>query len=132
MRLAGAAVILLVLAACGGGEPAEPPRPDTQLEITFWRDGRDGEAVRSTLTCDPVGGPHPDPQEACRALAAHPDALEPVPGDAICTQIYGGSEEAEVEGTLAGRHVRASFSKRNGCEIARWEKLAPLLSLERR
>ena len=120
-----------LLAACGTQEPAErEPSPATDLRIVFWPQGRDGEAVEASLTCEPAGGTHRDPAAACRALAARPDALEPVPPDAVCTQIYGGPEEAEVSGTVSARRVSASFTKRNGCEIARWEALAPLLELQ--
>jgi hypothetical protein len=31
--------------------------------------------------------------------------------------------------TLSGAGVNASFSRANGCEISRWDKLAPLLDL---
>lgn len=42
----------------------------------------------------------------------------------MCTQIYGGSEEAEVTGTRDGEQVQATFSRQNGCEIDRWDRLA--------
>jgi hypothetical protein len=77
------------------------------------------------LTCDPDGGSHPDPVSACDALLEHEEALEPVAGDVVCTQIYGGDQVA----TLSGAGVNASFSRANGCEISRWDKLAPLLDL---
>ena len=131
MRWLPLATTCLLLSACGGGG-AEPRSPATDLRVVIWPDGRAGDAFRATLVCDPSGGDHPDPAAACRALAGRRDALEPVPPDAICTQIYGGPEEAEVTGTLEGRRVRASFNKRNGCEIARWQRLAPLLAVEPR
>jgi hypothetical protein len=87
--------------------------------------GRGGEARTATLTCDPDGGSHPDPVSACDALLEHEEALEPVAGDVACTQIYGGDQVA----TLSGAGVNASFSRANGCEISRWDKLAPLLDL---
>jgi hypothetical protein len=42
----------------------------------------------------------------------------------MCTQIYGGPQEALVTGTFGGRRVWARFSRRNGCEIARWNRIA--------
>jgi hypothetical protein len=126
---AAALALAFLLGACGGdGGAGASPRTD--LRVTLWPDGRDGEAVRATLTCDPAGGDHRDLEAACRVLSRHPEAIDPVPGDAICTQIYGGPAEAEVEGVLDGRRVRASFDRRNGCEIARWERLRPLLALD--
>jgi hypothetical protein len=127
--LVGRVALLLALAlaaGCGGTEAAgddRPPRYD--LTVTYWPTGRGGEARTATLTCDPDGGSHPDPVSACDALLEHEDALEPVAGDVACTQIYGGDQVA----TLSGAGVNASFSRANGCEISRWDKLAPLLDL---
>jgi hypothetical protein len=47
----------------------------------------------------------------------------------VCTQIYGGPEEAEVVGTLNGEQVNATFSRQNGCEIDRWMRMAGILQL---
>ena len=52
-----------------------------------------------------------------------------MPQEAVCTQIYGGDETATVTGVVRGQQVDASFNRTNGCEIARWEALAPLLAL---
>src|SRR5919106_1861049 len=97
------AVIAALAAGCGSEASDEPPgaggtKPDppaTVLTITFWPDGRGGAAREAELKCDPEGGTHPQPAQACRALRAHADALAPLPPYSICTQIYGGPEEAE-------------------------------------
>ena len=111
-----------------GGEEAEPA---TELTVTFWPEGRDGPSQEAALTCDPDGGTHTSPAQACKALGANVDALSPLPPDSICTQIYGGPEEAEVVGTLDGKEIHATFSRQNGCEIDRWDRLASVLQLER-
>jgi len=130
--LAGAAILLclLVAAGCGSGtgsgDAAEPPsQPRYDLQITYWPDGKDGESRTAELTCDPTGGTHPDPARACTALDAHPEALHPVPADMACTQIYGGDQVALVE----GNGVHAIFNRSNGCEIERWDALAPVLEI---
>lgn len=131
----GLLVGLLVLVGCGtetgGRNAAEPPlQPGYDLEITFWPDGKDGESRTATLTCDPAGGTHPDPDKACAAVDAHREALHPVPGDMACTEIYGGDQVAEVQGVGPdGASVRAVFNRANGCEIARWDALAPVIEL---
>jgi hypothetical protein len=127
---AGLLLCLLVAAGCGsstgGGDAAEPPpQPRYDLEITYWPEGKDGESRTATLTCDPDGGTHPDPARACAGLDAHPEALHPVPGDMACTQIYGGDQVVLIE----GEGVHAVLNRSNGCEIARWDALAPLLEL---
>jgi hypothetical protein len=130
--LAGAAILLclLVAAGCGSGtgsgDAAEPPsQPRYDLQITYWPEGKDGESRTAELTCDPNGGTHPDPARACTALDAHPEALHPVPADMACTQIYGGDQVALVE----GNGVHAIFNRSNGCEIERWDALAPVLEI---
>jgi hypothetical protein len=51
----------------------------------------------------------------------------PVDARTACTELYGGPETARVTGVLDGRRVAADFSRNNGCEIARWERVAKLL-----
>jgi hypothetical protein len=116
-------------AAGGGGESTAPSAPTTELTITFWPEGRDGEPTEATLACDPPGGTHPNPETACNALADDPEALEPVPPDTACTMIFGGPEQATVVGTLNGKEVDAAFERSNGCELDRWDRMAALLQV---
>lgn len=124
---------VLVLAGCGsgsgGGDAAEPsPKPAYDLEITLWPEGKDSESSTASLTCDAEGGTHFDPARACAALDAHPEALHPVPMDVACTEIYGGDQVAEIEGTgPEGTKIRAILNRSNGCEIARWDALASVV-----
>lgn len=132
-----AAVVVALGAGCGaqqegeGPEGVEPPPvaegPATSLEVTVWPTGRgNGPEHVTTLECDPIGGTHPAPEEACLAIGASPDALEPLPDDVICTQEYGGPEQARVRGIADGREVDLEYNRGNGCEIARWDALSPL------
>ena len=122
---------VLVAAGCGsgtgGGDAAAPPttQPRYDLTITYWPNGEDGPSSTATLTCDPNGGTHPDADKACAALDAHPEALHPVPTDMACTQIYGGDQVATIEGD----GTRAMFNRSDGCQIARWDALAPVLEI---
>jgi subtilisin inhibitor-like len=131
MRRAAALVVALALGGCGGGESADAPEPRREVNLTIVVEprGPSGPELTATLTCDPASGSHPDPQAACAVLARHEEALEPVPPDVACTEIYGGPQRAEVEGTAAGGEVHAELNRTNGCEIDRWERLAPLLAL---
>lgn len=130
MRLLGVSALALaaVAAACGSDDgSAAAAGPTGQLTIMVWPQGRDaGDVHRWTLECGPAGGTHPHPAKACARLAAVPHAFRPVPRDAMCTQIYGGPEEALVTGTYRGAAVRARFNRVNGCEIARWNRIAVL------
>jgi Subtilisin inhibitor-like len=126
----------LLAAACGSSagdegsdDAAAEPTPVTELTITLWPRGRDGESFETTLTCDPAEGTHPSPEAACSALAADREALEPVPPDVACTLIFGGPERATVVGVLDGADVDAAFERSKGCEIDRWDRVAPLLQI---
>jgi hypothetical protein len=129
-----ALVVVLATAACGEGSSTEEPvaPPETSVEVTLWPKGRDGDRERSALLeCNPTGGTHDRPEEACAALEQDGAALAPVTGDAVCTQIYGGPSEARVFGTVSGQEVDVLFNRSNGCEIDRWDRLAPLLEISR-
>jgi Subtilisin inhibitor-like len=124
---AGLVLVVLAVAGCGSGSTTIGTigQPRYDLTITYWPHGKSGPSSTATLTCDPNGGTHPDPAKACAALAAHPEALHPVPLDMACTQIYGGDQVATIEGD--GLH--ATFNRSGGCEIARWDALAPVLEI---
>ncbi|MFJ4931069.1 SSI family serine proteinase inhibitor [Streptomyces sp. NPDC088736] len=83
------------------------------------------------LRCHPAGGSHPTPEQACEALDRRTtwgkDPFAPVPPGSLCTMLYGGPATAHVTGTWAGRPVDARFDRADGCEIARWDALVPLL-----
>jgi hypothetical protein len=116
------------LAAAAGVDAATAP---TELRIAVWAKGRDAGLApkRWTLRCEPAGGTLPSAARACARLFANAAAIRPVPPETVCTQIYGGPQEALVSGTLRGRRVWVRFNRRNGCEIARWNRLAPLFPL---
>ena len=130
VALAGMAAVAAagMLAQSRSGESERAGVPRTDLRITVWPSGQGSEARRWTLRCAPPGGTLPNAAAACRALAANRAALRAVPPGAICTQIFGGPQVATVRGVLDGRQVRATFSRANGCEIARWDRLRSLFS----
>ncbi|MFC7731214.1 SSI family serine proteinase inhibitor [Actinomadura keratinilytica] len=77
------------------------------------------------MTCDPAGGDHPDAAKACAALNKAQDPFKPVSPQQICTEIYGGPQEAKVKGTWRGQQIDAGFTRKNGCELHRWNQVAP-------
>ncbi|WP_328888165.1 SSI family serine proteinase inhibitor [Streptomyces sp. NBC_00316] len=106
----------------------------TQLKVTVSDSGDRAADGVYELQCLPARGTHPTAQQACDRLAelAVPtdggtDPFRPVPTDAMCTQQFGGSATARVTGTWRGQPVDASFVRTNGCEIARWNALRPVL-----
>ncbi|MEV7397028.1 SSI family serine proteinase inhibitor [Aeromicrobium sp. NPDC092404] len=118
-------VLVAALSACGkdADNGSAPSSDGTALTITVVAD--EGAAPRTyELECDPAGGDHPQPAEACSALAkAGAEVFEPVGEGQACTDIFGGPQTATVTGTFEGDEVDAEFSRADGCEIDRWEQL---------
>lgn len=112
-----------------GGMPTPDNAPQTRLTVTVW-DRPDAEPRTFELTEAPPAGTHPRPEAAVAAIEAAPRPFEPVPRDAMCTQIYGGPQRAVIEGVWRGQRVHASYDKKNGCEIARWKALGAVLDAE--
>ncbi len=116
---AGAAVLVLALAGCGtdAGAGTQP-----RLTVSVRAQGADGPARAHEVRCER------DATDRCERLTGlHPHDLAPVAADRACTMIYGGPATATVAGRLDGETVAAEFSLRNGCEIARWQRLSWLL-----
>ena len=51
----------------------------------------------------------------------------PLPKGIVCTEIYGGPQKARVVGTVGSKRIWATFTRQNGCQIARWNRLSPWL-----
>ncbi|UGY92457.1 SSI family serine proteinase inhibitor [Streptomyces gobiensis] len=107
-----------------------PPAGEHRLTITYKED-KDADEKEYVLRCKPTGGNHPDAQAACdavdKAVKGPKNPWEPVPEDALCTQIYGGPQTARVTGVWNGQKIKSDFDRTNGCEIARWDTLVPAL-----
>jgi hypothetical protein len=118
-----AAALLLAVGGCNNGSDDDAPAKSTDLTITVTAD-EGATPVEMKLECDPPGGDHPQPAEACKKIkAAGVKVFDPVPKDQACTMIYGGPQTATVIGSYDGVPINATFNRTNGCEIDRWEKL---------
>lgn len=84
----------------------------------------DGAGHRRTyvVVCGQAGG-----GDRCRRLRAIGGPVGPVAGGQACSMIYGGPQTAGVRGTWEGRDVRETYRRTNGCEVARWAQMAPVL-----
>ncbi|MEW2114577.1 SSI family serine proteinase inhibitor [Streptomyces sp. NPDC005474] len=105
-------------------------RASDHLTVTVHGTGGRADG-RFELVCHPGGGSHPDVDGACGSLDRGArwgkDPFAPVAPDSVCTMVYGGPATAHVTGTWAGRAVDATFDRSNGCQMARWDRLVPLL-----
>lgn len=99
-----------------------PSTSSTALTIEISAGKSDRPTKVWTLTC-PDRGTLPQPRRACERLTALDKPFAPTPKSAACTLIYGGPEVATVRGRFRGRKVSADFSRTNGCEIARWNRV---------
>lgn len=109
---------------------AERGQPD-RLTIVVSGTGNplaDGEYL---LECEPVGGNHPEAEQACARLGEFAKAgKDPFAADnrrQLCTMQDGGPATAHVTGTWQGHKVDTTFRRKNGCEISRWNDLEPVL-----
>jgi hypothetical protein len=152
--IALAAGLAVVAAACGTPqspgasstttEPATTTPPSTttttqppftaSLSITIGTKDMPGEFT-ATLTCgeatSATGYLSDTAQQACDFLASSQDArtrlIEGPPKDRACTEIYGGGEVADITGSIAGTAVSTTVDRANGCGIADWDLLRPIL-----
>jgi len=129
MRLALVLVALALLAAGCGEDDEEPAAASpsgslARLTVTVDEDGDGGAGAKTTeVRCDAAGD-----SKVCGAVAdLGAKAFAATPGSTACTQQYGGPDTATVKGTLNGKPVDARFSRTDGCEISRWEKVQALL-----
>jgi hypothetical protein len=117
------------LLGCSSSEESDSAaaaEPGTaNLRIAVWPQGKGsaGEARRWKLRCGPVGGTLPARARACRRLLALERPFRPVPRGVACIQIYGGPQVAEVRGRLRGEPVASTFSRTDGCQIERWNRV---------
>jgi hypothetical protein len=123
-----AAVVAAASLGCGSASsaPSEGTAADsaTELTISFFPDGRGEDGVkRWTLRCDPVGGTHTRRATACSRLyrMQRPFAVPKEPE--VCTQVYGGPDQAVVAGEHRGNRVWVLLSLSDGCKIARFKQL---------
>ena len=83
---------------------------------------------RWRLHCNPLGGNLPHGDKACYLLAVMSRPFAPVGPRAVCSQVYGGPEVAQVAGRYRGRSVDTTFARTDGCQTHRWDRLSFLFA----
>jgi hypothetical protein len=121
-------VVAMLAAGCARLEPSPSTKraatATTRTSLLIEVSPGAGPARVWTLACAPPAGTLPGRARACTRLARLARPFAPTPKDVACAEIYGGPQTAEVRGFFRGRRVRATFNRTNGCEIARWNRLA--------
>jgi subtilisin inhibitor-like len=128
MRTALLIAVVIAAVGCGASQGTAGSTPETELTISFWPQGRGTEAPeRWTLRCDPAGGTLPRAAAVCRQLYAMTKPFARRAKNLVCTDQYGGPQQAVIAGTLRGDRVWVLIGMRNGCEISRAKRLAFLV-----
>lgn len=128
-------LIVASAAACGsndanvGPNHAQPADQASATALTISVTPKPGAKPHEwTLKCDPPGGTHPKAKQACATLSKTKSPFAATPKNQMCTQIFGGPQQAKIDGTWHGRKVDATYNRKNGCEIKRWNALKPVLN----
>lgn len=120
------AIVVVAIAIAGvayglarGGDEPGPSGAVERLTVTF-RPDVGAKPVFVKVACSGA-----DVSPACAGLTD--DLLAPVAADRVCTMVYGGPEVLTITGQRDGKRIDSSFSRQNGCEIARWNDVARVL-----
>jgi hypothetical protein len=124
--LAGAVVAALAGAGGASGEAT------VRLTVSFARDGGDRHVAH--LRCAGARASadgflrRVGPARACRHARRIAGFLarRPARGRA-CTQIFGGPERARVTGRIGSRRIDRRLSRTDGCRIADYDRVVPLV-----
>lgn len=112
------------------GETVTGDEPDQGIVDAVLHVQRRGRTWTVDCRAGEVTGAAParvDVAAACQAADEHRSLLtDGITGD-VCTQEYGGPQEAEVTGHVDGDDVAVSLHRRDGCGISAWQQLADLL-----
>jgi hypothetical protein len=128
MRITLAICVLAAVVGCGAGAAQTSQAAATDLKVTVWPEGQnENESETYTVRCEPARGTLPRAATACSKLDKLANPFKPVARDAVCTDQYGGPDEALVTGTYEGRRVWARFTLNSGCQITRAKRIAFLL-----
>jgi hypothetical protein len=138
---AGIAIAGLALVGCGsvaapsggsgsgsGSGPASSPAaaPEASLTITVLN-GPDKKISHWTLQCEPAGGTHPDPTQACAALEAIKNPFAQVRTGQDCPMILASSRRATFVGTWFGAKVDRTIID-GGCDLANWSRIGQVVN----
>jgi hypothetical protein len=128
MRTALLIAVLVAAVGCGASQGASASTPGTELTISFWPEGRSAkQPERWTLRCNPAGGTVPRAAAVCRQLYALTKPFAPRSKNLVCTDQYGGPQQAVIAGTHRDSRVWVLIGMRNGCDISRAKRLAFLV-----
>jgi hypothetical protein len=130
------AAVIVAVAGCNGDDDADNAdnaidRPATVLSVEVSHP--DHPTLRYEISCNGADGPmitgdpvDLDADAACEILN-DPEVVDrlvdgPDP-DRMCTQVYGGPDEASFTGTIDQMQVNTQVDRTDGCGIEEWDDL---------
>ena len=124
--------VVALAAACGSQSSPQSTGvgvPATSSLMISVAAHRGATPQRWTLSCWPggSGGSHPQPAAACATLTHAKDPFAPVPHGVMCSMIDSGPQTASITGIWDGKRVAATYSRSDGCQTARWNKIGKVL-----
>jgi Subtilisin inhibitor-like len=112
-------MIRSVIAVAVVATTALSPVAARRTDLTLSHVAETGHATAVKLRCDPAGGAHPTPAQACAVLkqvGGRPDRLRPA--RIMCILIYAPIT-AEITGIWRGQKIHWSKTYGNTCELSR-------------
>ena len=94
---------------------------NTHLRIAIQPTGAKGLVLSRYIDC-------PSDKHCAQVNKLSLNDLE-LPANRACTQQYAGPTLAWITGVLNGQNVKVYMNVSNGCEISRWNRLAPILGI---
>ena len=120
-------VALFAVVACAV-LPATASAGLIALKIEFQTNAGSKPRVLTLRCAEKATGTVRNPAVACARLQRlGPAAFRPTPPNTACTEISGGPSTARITGLFQGFPLWVRLSRTNGCEIARWQRVAFLL-----
>ncbi len=116
------------LATSSGGAASSPSAHPAQASVAITVSSGPGtKAVHWTLRCDPPGGTHPDPTDACKALLTAKTPFAPLRARLDCPMILASAKRAVITGTWFGHKVHRVVID-GGCDLGLWDALGKVFN----
>jgi hypothetical protein len=123
---------VVFIGALSGGHAVSGHRvANSTSNLTVVYHSTSGSQATFKVVCLPRSstGTHPNKKAICAAIAKQGIRLfAPVPANMMCSQIYGGPQTATIAGTVNGRRMNSTFSRTDGCQVARWNRAKVLFT----
>ncbi|KAI8084007.1 subtilisin inhibitor [Gilbertella persicaria] len=93
--------------------PSSPSRSLLLIQV----EPQNGSSTVTSLTCNPLGGSHPNPQLACKQLTSVKGLIENIPPEeGIACLAVVDPVTVTIQGNFSGKHIDFTHEYSNACE----------------